>query len=30
MDVVDKLGAVKTASGDRPVKEVKIERCEVF
>ncbi|KAF2217571.1 hypothetical protein CERZMDRAFT_30920, partial [Cercospora zeae-maydis SCOH1-5] len=30
MDVVDKLGAVRTGAGDRPVNEVKIERTEVF
>ncbi|CAK1363266.1 Peptidyl-prolyl cis-trans isomerase-like 1 [Cercospora beticola] len=30
MDVVDKLGAVRTGAGDRPVSEVKIERTEVF
>ncbi|KAK4897356.1 hypothetical protein LTR27_004876 [Elasticomyces elasticus] len=29
MDVVDKLGSVRTGSGDRPVSEVKIERCDV-
>jgi len=30
MDVVDKLGAVKTGAQDRPVQEVKILRCDVF
>ncbi|KAF2723245.1 hypothetical protein K431DRAFT_319060 [Polychaeton citri CBS 116435] len=30
MDVVDQLGAVRTGAGDRPVQEVKIERCDVF
>lgn len=30
MDVVDKLGRVKTNNEDRPVKEVKIFRCDVF
>lgn len=30
MDVVDKLGSVRTGSGDRPINEVRIERCEVF
>ncbi|KAI5366259.1 Putative cyclophilin-type peptidyl-prolyl cis-trans isomerase domain-containing protein [Septoria linicola] len=30
MDVVDKLGAVRTGAGDRPVSEVKIERCDVL
>lgn len=29
-DVVDKLGAVKTGAGDRPVQEVKIQSCDVF
>lgn len=29
-DVVDKLGSVKTASGDRPVSEVKINSATVF
>ncbi|WPH02437.1 peptidyl-prolyl cis-trans isomerase-like 1 [Acrodontium crateriforme] len=30
MDVVDRLGAVGTDSGDRPLQEVKILTCEVF
>lgn len=30
MDVVDKLGAVRTGAQDRPVQEVKILRCDVF
>ncbi|KAF2863442.1 hypothetical protein K470DRAFT_255145 [Piedraia hortae CBS 480.64] len=30
MDVVDKLGAVKTDSNDRPLSPVCIEYCEVF
>ena len=30
MDVVDKLGSVRTGAGDRPVQEVKIERCDVY
>ncbi|KAK5109775.1 heme binding [Meristemomyces frigidus] len=30
MDVVDKLGSVRTGQGDRPVQEVRIERCDVF
>jgi len=30
MDVVDKLGSVRTGAGDRPVQEVRIERCDVF
>ncbi len=30
LDVVDRLGAVRTDSGDRPVQEVKILRCDVF
>lgn len=30
MDVVDKLGNVKTAAGDRPVDEVKIKSCDVY
>lgn len=30
MNVVDKLGSVKTGSQDRPVQEVKILRCDVF
>ncbi|KAF1818084.1 peptidylprolyl isomerase [Dissoconium aciculare CBS 342.82] len=29
MDVVDKLGAVRTNAGDRPVSEVKIVSCDV-
>jgi hypothetical protein len=29
MDVVDRLGAVRTSAGDRPVSEVKIVSCEV-
>ncbi|KAM0714106.1 hypothetical protein Q7P37_011070 [Cladosporium fusiforme] len=29
-DVVDKLGSVKTGSGDKPVQEVKIESADVF
>lgn len=29
MDVVDKLGAVRTGSGDKPVEEVKIISCDV-
>ncbi|CAJ2508435.1 Uu.00g134610.m01.CDS01 [Anthostomella pinea] len=29
MDVVDKLGAVRTDGSDRPLQEVKIESCEV-
>lgn len=29
-DVVDKLGAVKTGAGDRPVQEVKIESATAF
>jgi peptidyl-prolyl cis-trans isomerase-like 1 len=29
MDVVDKLGAVRTGAQDRPVNEVKITHCEV-
>ncbi|KAK3067785.1 hypothetical protein LTR53_015130 [Teratosphaeriaceae sp. CCFEE 6253] len=30
MDVVDRLGNVRTGAGDRPVSEVKIESCDVF
>lgn len=30
LDTVDKLGAVKTDGGDRPLQEVKILRCDVF
>ncbi|EMC95384.1 hypothetical protein BAUCODRAFT_140541 [Baudoinia panamericana UAMH 10762] len=30
MDVVDKLGAVRTDASDRPLQEVKIMRCDVF
>ena len=30
MDVVDKLGSVRTGAQDRPVNEVKIERCDVY
>jgi peptidyl-prolyl cis-trans isomerase-like 1 len=30
MDVVDKLGSVKTGAGDRPVQEVKIVNADVF
>jgi len=30
MDVVDRLGGVRTGSQDRPVQEVKIMRCDVF
>lgn len=30
MDVVDKLGSVKTGAQDRPVQEVKILRCDVI
>jgi peptidyl-prolyl cis-trans isomerase-like 1 len=30
MDVVDKLGAVRTGAGDRPVEQVQIESCDVF
>nr|POF13048.1 peptidyl-prolyl cis-trans isomerase-like 1 [Quercus suber] len=30
MDVVDKLGAVKTGAGDKPLQEVKITGAEVF
>ncbi|KAK3719022.1 cyclophilin peptidyl-prolyl cis-trans isomerase Cyp2 [Vermiconidia calcicola] len=30
MDVVDRLGAVPTGQGDRPIQEVKIERCDVY
>lgn len=30
MAVVDKLGSVRTDSGDRPTSEVKILRCDVF
>lgn len=30
MDVVDKLGSVRTGAGDKPVQEVKIESCDVF
>lgn len=30
MDVVDRLGSVRTGQGDRPVQEVRIERCDVF
>ena len=30
MDVVDRLGAVKTDRSDRPLQEVKILRCDVF
>ena len=30
MDVVDKLGSVRTGAQDRPVSEVKIERCDVL
>lgn len=30
MDVVDKLGRVKTLAQDRPEQEVKILRCDVF
>jgi len=30
MDVVDKLGAVRTGAGDRPVQEVKIVSADVF
>ncbi|KAK4550308.1 heme binding [Oleoguttula mirabilis] len=30
MEVVDKLGSVRTGSGDRPVQEVRIESCDVF
>jgi len=30
MDVVDKLGSVKTGGSDRPINEVKIDYCEVF
>jgi hypothetical protein len=29
-DVVDKLGSVKTAAGDKPVSEVKINSATVF
>ena len=29
-DVVDKLGAVRTAAGDRPIEEVKINSADVF
>lgn len=30
MDVVDRLGSVRTGSGDRPIQEVKIETADVF
>lgn len=30
MDVVDKLGSVRTGAQDRPVEEVKIVNCDVF
>ncbi|KIV84207.1 hypothetical protein PV11_06174 [Exophiala sideris] len=30
MDVVDRLGAVRTDSSDRPLEEVSIMRCDVF
>lgn len=30
LDVVDKLGGVRTDSGDRPLQEVRILRCDVF
>lgn len=30
MDVVDKLGAVRTGAQDRPVQEVKIISAETF
>ena len=30
MDVVDKLGSMQTGQQDRPVQEVKIERCDVY
>ena len=30
MDVVDRLGSVRTDGSDRPLQEVKIERCSVF
>jgi peptidyl-prolyl cis-trans isomerase-like 1 len=30
LDVVDKLGSVRTGSGDRPVQEVRITHCEAF
>ena len=30
MDVVDKIGAVQTDRGDKPLNEVKIVSCEVF
>lgn len=30
MDVVDKLGAVRTDHGDRPLSEVKIVSCDVL
>jgi hypothetical protein len=29
-DVVDKLGSVRTAAGDRPIEEVKINSATVF
>lgn len=29
-DVVDKLGSVRTGTGDKPVQEVKIESADVF
>lgn len=30
MDVVDKLGSVRTGAQDRPIQEVKIESCDVY
>ena len=30
METVDKLGSVRTGAGDRPINEVRIERCDVF
>ena len=30
MDVVDRLGSVRTGSGDRPVQEVRIETADVI
>ena len=30
VDVVDRLGSVQTAAGDRPVNEVKIQSCDVY
>lgn len=30
MDVVDKLGSVRTDDQDRPVEKVKITNCDVF